>query len=101
MDYLNINRQLLEQLAEITASMERITKEEHTHPLDKDLLLSQIKELYATALKIEAKAEGQDVVESTEDFVQEGPQTIHKPKNLKQSPKHRPKTPTLSRCKKR
>ena len=76
MDYLNINRQLLEQLAEITASMERITKEEHTHPLDKDLLLSQIKELYATALKIEAKTEGQDVVESTEDFVQEGPQTI-------------------------
>lgn len=76
MDYLNINRQLLEQLAEITASMERITKEEYTHPLDKDLLLSQIKELYATALKIEAKTEGQDVVESTEDFVQEGPQTI-------------------------
>ena len=52
MDYLNINRQLLEQLAEITASMERITKSEAAHPLDKDLLLNQIRDLYSTALKI-------------------------------------------------
>lgn len=57
MDYLNIDRQLLEQLAEITASVERINDTEMPHPLDKDLLLSQIKDLYATALKIEAKVQ--------------------------------------------
>ena len=63
MDYLNIDRQLLEQLADITASVERINTAEMAHPLDKDLLLSQIKDLYATALKIEAKAEEQPEIE--------------------------------------
>ena len=49
MDYLNIDRKLLEQLAEITASVERINNAEMAHPLDKELLLSQIKDLYARA----------------------------------------------------
>lgn len=76
MDYLNIDRQLLEQLTEITASVERINNAEMPHPLDKDLLLNQIKDLYATALKIEAKAEEHSVEESAETFVQKGPQTF-------------------------
>ena len=100
MDYLNIDRQLLEQLAEITASVERINNAEMAHPLDKDLLLSQIKDLYATALKIEAKAEEHKEVESAEDFVQEGPQTFDPSKTevapQAEEPVAEPETPTVN-----
>ena len=76
MDYLNINRQLLEQLAEITASMERITKGESAHPLDKDLLLNQIRDLYSTALKIGNVAEETKVAEPAPTAEQDEPHTL-------------------------
>ena len=76
MDYLNINRQLLEQLAEITASMERITKSETAHPLDKDLLLNQIRDLYSTALKIGNVAEETKVAEPAPTAEQDEPHTL-------------------------
>jgi chemotaxis protein histidine kinase CheA len=100
MDYLNIDRQLLEQLAEITASVERINNAEMPHPLDKDLLLNQIKDLYATALKIEAKAEEHSVEESAEAFVQEGPQTFDPSKAevapQAEEPEAEPETPAAN-----
>lgn len=100
MDYLNIERKLLEQLAEITASVERINNAEMAHPLDKELLLSQIKDLYATALKIEAKVEEHNEVESAEDFVQEGPQTFDPSKAevapQAEEPVAEPETPTVN-----
>ena len=76
MDYLNINRQLLEQLAEITASMERITKGESAHPLDKDLLLNQIRDLYSTALKIGNVVEEKKVAEPAPVVEQDEPHTL-------------------------
>ena len=76
MDYLNINRQLLEQLAEITASMERITKGESAHPLDKDLLLNQIRDLYSTALKIGNVLEEKKVAEPAPVVEQDEPHTL-------------------------
>lgn len=100
MDYLNIDRKLLEQLAEITASVERINNAEMAHPLDKELLLSQIKDLYATALKIEAKVEEHNEVESAEDFVQEGSQTFDPSKAevapQAEEPVAEPETPTVN-----
>lgn len=100
MDYLNIDRKLLEQLAEITASVERVNNAEMAHPLDKELLLSQIKDLYATALKIEAKVEEHNEVESAEDFVQEGPQTFDPNKTIvapqAEEPVAEPETPTVN-----
>lgn len=76
MDYLNINRQLLEQLAEITASMERITKGEAVHPLDKDLLLNKIRDLYSTALKIGTMADETKVTEPSPVVEQDEPHTL-------------------------
>lgn len=76
MDYLNINRELLEQLAEITASMERITKDEVAHPLDKDLLLNQIRDLYSTALKIGNVVEEKKVAEPAPVVEQDEPHTL-------------------------
>ena len=76
MDYLNINRQLLEQLAEITASMERITKGEAVHPLDKDLLLSQIRDLYSTALKIGTMAEETKIAGTSMEGEQDKPRIL-------------------------
>ena len=57
MELQNIRTRLSEHLAEITACLERINNTEEPHPLDTDILLSQIREMYCDALKLGAPAE--------------------------------------------
>lgn len=52
MESQNIKTRLSEHLAEITVCLERINKDNLSHPLDKDLLLDKIKDLYCDALKL-------------------------------------------------
>lgn len=81
MELQDISEQLSEILAEISASVERIRDEKNVHPLDKDLLLGQIRDIYAVALKIETGAETPENTEPEEGFEQDGPQTYDPSQN--------------------
>ena len=70
------NGHLSELLAEISASVERICNKKTPHPLDKDLLLSQIRNFYATALKIDTAKEEEELFDQNNDFTQSSTDTF-------------------------
>ncbi len=70
------NGHLSELLAEISASVERICNAETPHQIDKDLLLSQIRDFYATVLRIDTAKEEANWFDQDDNCTQSVPTTF-------------------------